>query len=146
MIYKTENELLMGSLNGVRLSHSAMDDNYELLWAALSWTDFLQTDVGQHGCYIWKSRCHAISSNSYASPMMSNLVFLFAYFAYVLPNVVTQDTNEREYVFQQLLSNILKCWNIIKTKTELWCTTNLLFTLDTYKYCGLIEIFIETLY
>ena len=66
------NELFIGSLNGIQLSNTATENTFALLRANLTGTDFMETDVGQHGCNIWTSRCHAISSTIYASAMTSN--------------------------------------------------------------------------
>ena len=41
VMYNTENELLMQSLSGVKLSHATSDDTSALLWANLTYTDIL---------------------------------------------------------------------------------------------------------
>ena len=99
MRYITKNEVFIGSLNWLK-PHTSTEK--ALLWANLTGTNFMETDVGQHGCCIWTSRCHAISSIIYASPMSSNVLSIFVHFAYAYHvTVVTQFANERRYRFQQ---------------------------------------------
>ena len=80
-----------------------------------------ETDVGKHSCYIWPSRCHAISD--YTSNMMCNPVFIFVYILHMYYDVtvVTHDAKGREYLYgQQLSSDILTRWNTIKNKIKVW--------------------------
>ena len=73
----------------------------------------IEIDVGEHGCYIWTSRCHAISSTIYASAMASNVAFIFVHFRYAHHvTIVAQYANDKIYwYFATVSPGPFKCWN-----------------------------------
>ena len=137
------NELFIGSLNGIQLSNTVTENTSALLRAILTGTDFMETDVGQHGCNIWTSRCHAISSTIYASAMTSNGVFIFvhSHMHITLQSLHIMRMREDIHIFQQFRQDIQHV-DISYTLKLNWRITTILLYYG-YVYINQREIFTE---